>query len=48
MILFRCRRDASSEDFCVANDMVCDGILDCPNGEDEKTCIAISAPQGTP
>ncbi|CAK1546026.1 unnamed protein product [Leptosia nina] len=44
---YRCGRDPTSEDYCVATDMVCDGIPDCPNGEDERTCIALSAPHGT-
>ncbi|CAG4993032.1 unnamed protein product [Parnassius apollo] len=38
----------SVEGDCVAFDMVCDGIRDCPNGKDENTCLALSAPQGTP
>ncbi|CAK1598802.1 unnamed protein product [Parnassius mnemosyne] len=44
---FMCNR-ASVEGNCVAFDMVCDGIRDCPNGEDENTCLALSAPEGTP
>ncbi|KOB67562.1 Ovarian serine protease, partial [Operophtera brumata] len=28
--------------------MVCDGVRDCPSGEDERTCIGLSAPEGTP
>ncbi|CAH2071265.1 unnamed protein product, partial [Iphiclides podalirius] len=43
-----CTGNSQQEGSCVAFDMVCDGIHDCPNGEDEKTCIALSAPQGTP
>ncbi|CAB3237996.1 unnamed protein product [Arctia plantaginis] len=35
-------------DHCVPQDTVCDGVRDCPNGEDEQTCIALNAPQGTP
>ncbi|XP_050664597.1 serine protease nudel [Leptidea sinapis] len=47
---YRCGKDPSGEadDFCVAMDMVCDGVPDCPNSQDERTCIALSAPQGTP
>ncbi|XP_030025581.2 serine protease nudel [Manduca sexta] len=45
---FRCGTRESDGDHCVAPDMVCDGIRDCPNGEDEKTCIGLSAPEGTP
>ncbi|CAH1186896.1 unnamed protein product, partial [Phyllotreta striolata] len=26
---------------CIINEMVCDGFEDCPNGEDEKTCLDI-------
>lgn len=32
---------------CVAPDMVCDGVPDCPHGEDEHTCMGLSAPVGT-
>ncbi|XP_038220089.1 serine protease nudel [Zerene cesonia] len=44
---YRCGKDSLSEEYCVANDMVCDGVPDCPNGEDERACIALSSPQGT-
>ncbi|XP_068631440.1 serine protease nudel [Battus philenor] len=45
---FKCSRNGPQDEKCVANDMVCDGIRDCPNGEDEKTCIGLSVPPGTP
>ncbi|XP_072940091.1 serine protease ndl [Epargyreus clarus] len=45
---YKCRKSSSINDYCVANDMVCDGVRDCPHGEDEQTCIGLSAPQGTP
>ncbi|KPJ19500.1 Serine protease nudel [Papilio machaon] len=45
---FRCGRNFEGSDSCVAMDMVCDGINDCPNGEDEKKCIGLSAPPRTP
>ncbi|KAG5899669.1 hypothetical protein JTB14_015159 [Gonioctena quinquepunctata] len=32
-----------SADACVANDMVCDGHNDCPNGEDELLCLNLVA-----
>ncbi|XP_031768361.2 serine protease nudel [Galleria mellonella] len=38
----------SEVDHCVAPDMVCDGVRDCPNGEDESTCIGLHGPFGTP
>ncbi|KAM3967355.1 serine protease nudel [Aphomia sociella] len=38
----------SDIEHCVAPDMVCDGVRDCPNGEDESTCIGLNAPSGTP
>lgn len=44
---FRCGRNSEGRDSCVAMDMVCDGINDCPNGEDEKKCIGLSAPPRT-
>ncbi|KAG7308173.1 hypothetical protein JYU34_006836 [Plutella xylostella] len=37
-----------STEHCVAPDLVCDGSPDCPHKEDEATCMAISAPEGTP
>ncbi|CAH2232285.1 jg25452 [Pararge aegeria aegeria] len=46
---FKCTGSSTqTEDYCVALDMVCDGVRDCPNGEDEKNCIGLSAPIGTP
>ncbi|XP_045493771.1 serine protease nudel isoform X2 [Colias croceus] len=44
---YRCSKDSLSDEYCVANDMVCDGVPDCPNGEDENACIGLSSPQGT-
>ncbi|CAG9823853.1 unnamed protein product [Phaedon cochleariae] len=44
-----CRKDdfnCISVDVCVRNDMVCDGIEDCPNGEDEKVCYDLSSSRG--
>ncbi|CAH0605816.1 unnamed protein product [Chrysodeixis includens] len=38
----------SGVDHCVSSDVVCDGVRDCPNGEDEQTCIALTKPQGYP
>lgn len=32
---------------CVANATLCDGIYDCPKGEDEKNCIAMKPFKGT-
>lgn len=46
--IFRCGKKTHGVDKCVAPDMVCDGVRDCPNGEDEQTCIGLSAPDGTP
>lgn len=43
-IFFRCQWSET----CVAPDLVCDGIKDCPKGEDERLCIAQRAPTGTP
>ncbi|XP_034829653.1 serine protease nudel [Maniola hyperantus] len=46
---FKCTTSSTHiEDYCVAFDMVCDGVRDCPNGEDEKNCIGLIAPKGTP
>ncbi|KOB76615.1 Nudel [Operophtera brumata] len=45
---FKCGAKSSDVESCVAHDMVCDGVRDCPNGEDERTCIGLSAPEGTP
>lgn len=48
---FKCGSKSQSEnnevEHCVAPDMVCDGVRDCPNAEDERTCIGLSAPEGT-
>ena len=24
---------------CIAKTMICDGVKDCPNGEDERNCV---------
>ncbi|KAJ0178781.1 hypothetical protein K1T71_005556 [Dendrolimus kikuchii] len=45
---FKCKSGLGGIDRCVASDVVCDGVRDCPNGEDEKTCIGLHAPLGTP
>ncbi|XP_064071521.1 serine protease nudel isoform X2 [Vanessa tameamea] len=45
---YKCSQVSNNEDYCVASDMVCDGIRDCPNGEDERTCIGLRSPDGTP
>ncbi|XP_050343182.1 serine protease nudel [Nymphalis io] len=45
---YKCSQVSNNEEYCVANDMVCDGIRDCPNGEDERTCIGLRSPEGTP
>ncbi|XP_032513112.2 serine protease nudel [Danaus plexippus] len=45
---YKCTGMSIDEDYCVATDMVCDGVLDCPNGDDERTCIGLSSAQGTP
>ncbi|XP_059046036.1 serine protease nudel [Achroia grisella] len=44
---YRCGK-ISDVDHCVAPDMVCDGVRDCPNGDDETTCIGLHGPFGTP
>lgn len=38
-IVFRSKR-------CVAPDMVCDGVPDCPEGEDEEQCMALVSTPG--
>lgn len=45
---YRCSQTSSDEDYCVPIDMVCDNVKDCPNGEDERTCIGLKSPKGTP
>ncbi|XP_041970500.1 serine protease nudel [Aricia agestis] len=45
---FDCRGGNNNENYCVAMDMVCDGVRDCPNGEDESKCLALHAPKGNP
>ncbi|XP_050596291.1 serine protease nudel isoform X2 [Bombus affinis] len=34
---FKCET-TSGNDTCIAQDFICDGVKDCPNGEDEATC----------
>lgn len=26
---------------CVSHDVICDGVIDCPDGEDEEQCYKI-------
>lgn len=35
---------SSSSNFCVPREMVCDGMRDCPDGEDEEHCTGIRYP----
>ncbi|KAI5644482.1 trypsin domain-containing protein [Phthorimaea operculella] len=44
---YRCDKAPSDVDLCVSHDVVCDGVEDCPSGEDEKTCLGLHAPEGT-
>ena len=32
-----------SSSYCVGSDVICDGIFDCPGGEDEKLPLCISS-----
>ncbi|XP_048007438.1 serine protease nudel [Leguminivora glycinivorella] len=48
----RCGASSNGKvEYCVAHDMVCDGVRDCPNGEDEMSCLGLTAqafaPKGT-
>lgn len=47
-IYYRCDRSSSKVEYCVAHDMLCDGVRDCPNGEDEMSCLVLSAPTSAP
>ncbi|XP_063377037.1 serine protease nudel isoform X1 [Cydia fagiglandana] len=45
----RCGASSSSKaEYCVAHDMVCDGVRDCPNGEDEMSCLGLTAQEFAP
>ena len=37
--MFKCKAS-----YCIPSFMVCDGILDCPVGEDEEQCGSIACP----
>ncbi|CAH2105761.1 unnamed protein product [Euphydryas editha] len=45
---YKCSQTSSDEDYCVPIDMVCDNVRDCPNGDDERTCIGLKSSKGTP
>ncbi|KAI8424405.1 hypothetical protein MSG28_002919 [Choristoneura fumiferana] len=44
----QCGGSSSKVEYCVAHDMLCDGVRDCPNGEDEMSCLVLSAPTSAP
>ncbi|XP_043269435.1 serine protease nudel [Venturia canescens] len=48
---FKCTATLNATRICISRDFVCDGELDCPNGDDEKICRGIQGsstdPRGT-
>lgn len=46
--LVNTNRGANVTETCVSQDFVCDGQLDCSNGEDEKTCRTVKGTRQDP
>lgn len=45
MYFVKCNK-AFRSSTCVANATICDGVYDCPKGEDEENCFALKSFNG--